>query len=440
MEKDASESELRRPSKEEEEKTARRTAEALGMTVADKIAASQPKSVASGKPAEPVFVRYTPNQQSAEHNSGATQRVIRLQEAPVDPLEPPRHKHKKLPGGPPSPPPPVMHSPPRKITVADQQSWKIPPVISGWKNSKGYTVPLDKRLAADGRGLVVNTVNDKFASLSESLFLAERTAREEIEQRAKLAKQIAQKDKERKEEEMRMLAARYRKQAAAVGEEERQTEDYAEAVKEASVEAQEERDELRRERQRDIKRDMRMEHRGKETKKSQEAEQRRSERDRERDVSEKIALGQKVGVSQDSLYDQRLFNQSAGMSSGFGQEDSYDLYDKPLFNGSTSAHLYKATKGNDELNNEGDGEAEARNLIEKSTSRFKADRGFKGTEGSAESRAAPVQFEREEADPFNQGALMAEARQRKDDRDDKGRGSKRGNDDDDDRADKRRRY
>jgi hypothetical protein len=37
--------------------------------------------------------------------------------------------------------------------VADQEAWKIPPSISNWKNAKGYCIPLDKRLAADGRGL-----------------------------------------------------------------------------------------------------------------------------------------------------------------------------------------------------------------------------------------------------------------------------------------------
>jgi SNW domain-containing protein 1 len=46
-----------------------------------------------------------------------------------------------------------MHSPTRKVTVKEQQEWKIPPCISNWKNAKGYTIPLDKRLAADGRGL-----------------------------------------------------------------------------------------------------------------------------------------------------------------------------------------------------------------------------------------------------------------------------------------------
>lgn len=59
----------------------------------------------------------------------------------------------QIPRGPPEDPTPVMHSPPRKVTVADQEAWKIPPSISNWKNAKGYTIPLDKRLAADGRGL-----------------------------------------------------------------------------------------------------------------------------------------------------------------------------------------------------------------------------------------------------------------------------------------------
>lgn len=61
--------------------------------------------------------------------------------------------NQKIPRGPPSPPAPILHSPTRKVTVKEQQEWKIPPCISNWKNAKGYTIPLDKRLAADGRGL-----------------------------------------------------------------------------------------------------------------------------------------------------------------------------------------------------------------------------------------------------------------------------------------------
>jgi SNW domain-containing protein 1 len=72
---------------------------------------------------------------------------------PSDPLEPPKFKHKRLPGGAPDAPVPIMHSPPRKLSVAEAAQWKIPPCVSSWKNAKGYIIPLDKRLANDGRGL-----------------------------------------------------------------------------------------------------------------------------------------------------------------------------------------------------------------------------------------------------------------------------------------------
>lgn len=53
--------------------------------------------------------------------------------------------------GPDEPPVPILHSPQRKVTVQDQKDWKIPPCISNWKNARGYTIPLEMRLAADGR-------------------------------------------------------------------------------------------------------------------------------------------------------------------------------------------------------------------------------------------------------------------------------------------------
>ena len=50
----------------------------------------------------------------------------------------------------------------------DQQEWKIPPCISNWKNSKGYTRPLEKLLAADGRGLQDGVVSrDAMAGVNQ---------------------------------------------------------------------------------------------------------------------------------------------------------------------------------------------------------------------------------------------------------------------------------
>merc|ERR1712126_152754 len=148
---------------------------------------------------------------------GASQRVIRMVDVQKDPMSPPRFKiNKKIPRGPPSPPAPVMHSPTRKVTVKEQQDWKIPPCISNWKNQKGYTIPLDKRLAADGRGLQQAHINENFPKLAEALYLADRKARESVEARAQLEKKIAAKEKESKEQKLRDLAQKAREERAGI--------------------------------------------------------------------------------------------------------------------------------------------------------------------------------------------------------------------------------
>lgn len=137
-------------------------------------------------------------------------------EAQVDPMEPPKHPFKKVPRGPVEDPVPVLHSPPRKLTVADQQAWKIPPCVSNWKNAKGFIIPLDKRLAADGRGLQEITINNKFATLSESLYVAERKASEDLRIRNQIRKKMAIQEKEEREKDLREMAAQARLERAGV--------------------------------------------------------------------------------------------------------------------------------------------------------------------------------------------------------------------------------
>ncbi|KAF2303977.1 hypothetical protein GH714_025822 [Hevea brasiliensis] len=161
------------------EETTHETKAALEKIVNVRLSAAQPKNVPK-QSSESKYIKYKPSQQSAAFNSGAKERIIRMVEMPVDPLEPPKFKHKRVPKASGSPPVPVMHSPPRPVTVKDQQDWKIPPCISNWKNPKGYTIPLDKRLAADGRGLQDVQINDNFAKLSEALYVAEQKAREAV--------------------------------------------------------------------------------------------------------------------------------------------------------------------------------------------------------------------------------------------------------------------
>ncbi|KAL3659173.1 hypothetical protein V7S43_015753 [Phytophthora oleae] len=400
VEKDGDAAALALPSRDEEVETASRTRDALQALVQGKVASSLPTNVCRQKSVKETakYIRYTPNDQGT---SGASkQRIIRMVEVAKDPMEPPKFQHTKAVRGPPSPPVPVLHSPPRKLTVADQQSWKIPPCISNWKNSKGFTIALDKRLAADGRGLQQVTVNDNFASLSEALAIAERKAREEVNMRAQVQKKLAMKQKEQKENELRELASKARMERAGIradsGDEEEDRSRrrrsssagsdrrYSDDDGDSDAEGRRERDQIRRERKKEREREMRMEKLGKKGKLA---------RDQDRDISEKIALGQlqgggKAGGS-DGIFDSRLFNQSQGISSGFGQEDEYNVYSKPMVDrGKASVYRPKGDDGAFDADKEYD---ELKGGHQK---RFKADKQFRGTEAVARGggRDGPVQF------------------------------------------------
>jgi len=213
---DEDNAELQRPDEDEVAEATEKTRAALEKLTSSKISAAMPVRAAD-KTAPAQFIRYTPSQQGDAFNSGAKQRVIRMVEVQKDPMSPPRFKiNKKIPRGPPSPPAPVMHSPTRKVTVKEQQDWKVPPCISNWKNQKGYTIPLDKRLAADGRGLQQVHINENFSKLAESLYLADRKARESVEARAQLEKKMAAKEKEAKEMKLRDLAQKAREERAGI--------------------------------------------------------------------------------------------------------------------------------------------------------------------------------------------------------------------------------
>jgi SNW domain-containing protein 1 len=466
QEKDVDSEQLARPSEEEERRNVERTRAALGKLVEKKVSVSQPSQVRVER-REPVFIRYTPAETSQSHNSGAVQRIVRVQDAPVDPLAPPKFKTLRLPGqGADEAPAPVLHSPTRKLSKEEVAEWRVPPSISNWKNKRGYTIPLDQRMANDGRGLQEVRVNAGFAKLAEALYIAERVARQDIEERARIQQEVARRRKEAKEEELRALAAKALAESQAPGaravaaprrpeedvpmreargsggsgggggggsesgsegrgeeeeedEEEREEEEKRERVR---------REELRREKEREIRRDLRIEQIRDEKRKTAA----RAREDEDRDVSEKIALGQKVARSQESMFDQRLFNQEQGLSSGFAAEDAYDVFDRPLFQGSSAQAVYRPRRDAAEGGGDGDeggGATEAsrnvRALLEKgqevNTARFRADRQFQGTEdGSlaaataaaaarAGGRTKPVEFEREQPDPFGVAELFAQA-------------------------------
>lgn len=382
--------ELQMPDEETLQDTTEQTRLALEKLTNQKISAALPVRAAE-KQGPAQYIRYRPSQQGEAFNSGAKERVIRMVEAQVDPLEPPRFKiNKKIPRGPPSPPAPVLHSPSRKVTVKEQKEWKIPPCISNWKNAKGYTIPLDKRLAADGRGLQQVHINEKFAKMAEALFIADRKAREAVEARAQLEKKLAQKEKEKKEDALRQMAQKARDERAGIR-------NHDDAGPSADVR---ERDEIRNERHKDRARERNL---------ARAAPDKRSklQRERERDISEQIALGMpaKTNMTGEAQFDQRLFNTTKGMDTGYGDDEAYNVYDKPWReSGSLANHLYRPSKA---LDQDAYGEDLERIV---NTNRFVPDKEFSGTDRSAQAaRQGPVQFEKEE-DPFGLDQFLNEAK------------------------------
>ncbi|KAJ8793780.1 hypothetical protein J1605_019201 [Eschrichtius robustus] len=384
----ADDPDLQRPDEEAIKEITEKTRVALEKSVSQKVAAAMPVRAAD-KLAPAQYIRYTPSQQGVAFNSGAKQRVIRMVEMQKDPMEPPRFKiNKKIPRGPPSPPAPVMHSPSRKMTVKEQQEWKIPPCISNWKNAKGYTIPLDKRLAADGRGLQTVHINENFAKLAEALYIADRKAREAVEMRAQVERKMAQKEKEKHEEKLREMAQKARERRAGI----------KTHVEKEDGEARE-RDEIRHDRRKERQHDRNL---------SRAAPDKRSklQRNENRDISEVIALGvPNPRTSNDVQYDQRLFNQSKGMDSGFagGEDEIYNVYDQAWRGGKDMAqNIYRPSKNLDKDMYGDDLEARIK------TNRFVPDKEFSGSDRRQRGREGPVQFEE---DPFGLDKFLEEAKQ-----------------------------
>ena len=446
-----------RPAEEDEDAVAKETILAIQGKVDKKQAVMNPKHVPQ-VPGEAQYIRYTGSSAGAQ----TAGRIIKMQDMPVDPLEPPKFKHIKVPRGSGSPPAPVMHSPPRKLSAEERQDWKIPPCVSNWKNNAGHTIPLDKRLAADGRGLQEVQINDGFAKFSEALYIAENKARNAVETRAKMQRELLSREKERKEAELRELAmnARMERSGRTVDRrsvrdgrdegvavvrqdddqdgncgrdhrrddrrdpdyrDDRDDRDYrgdrpvdyhrrrdhsaspdahlrgasnhrdrdddddrrdAGGSREESA-AQRRRDEIREERRKERERERRLEARN-----AHGYKRSKLTRDKDRDISEKIALGMAKVTGGEAMYDQRLFNQETGQQAGVGADDTYNLYDKPLFTDRSDVYRGRAS------NREGEDP-------DVDTSRFKPSKGFSGADKSS---GKAVEFEKEgdggAADPF----------------------------------------
>ena len=134
-----------------------------------------------------------------------------------------------------------------------------------------------------------------------------------------------------------------------------------------------------------------------------------------------MALGlAKPTLSKESMLDSRLFNREA-LPNSFADDDAYNLYDKPLFHGSTAVAAIYKSRGN---LNQGSEEQFGGGTEDGITKALDNDRFGLGTAGKhgfegadlQEATEGPVQFEKDSADVFGVDSFLDQAK----------RGQKRG--------------
>ena len=120
----------------------------------------------------------------------------------------------------------------------------------------------------------------------------------------------------------------------------------------------------------------------------------------DRDISETVALGLMKPTKQETMYDERLFNRTSGMNSGFSGEDAYNIYDKPLFKQSQSKTFVPKRDKNEMV-----GGVERQGIED-----LVKNRGFSGTEATGD-KSGPVRFKKyEQDDVFGVDAFMTAAK------------------------------
>jgi SNW domain-containing protein 1 len=377
------------------------------------------------------------------HTSGNV-RIVRIKEVQEDPFAPAQYKKKKAPPGPGSPPEPITRSPPRKLTLKDQLEFKVPPCISNWKNPKGYTIPIEMRLSADGRTLKTPTVNEKFSHFTNALHLSEKQAKKELQEKARIQRTLKYREMQKKEEEMRQRAREAREEKDKIFKREEIEDSDSDSSSDESPKKRvfdkmleselssqkshrkkkskkkskksKKTKKIKKKKSKKSKKKLEFNRPGQKVKLSKEERQRniirhtikreaerehrlskvssqkgKMIREKERELAEKLALGQHVsGGNTGGLgFDDRLMNMDSGLDSGFKGSSNPELYDKPLFTQQIKHNIYAGAQEALDNDVEDEEEIDYFGRIEKVT---KNRRKNKKKEGPI--RRAPVEFEK----------------------------------------------
>ena len=227
--------------------------------------------------------------------------IIRIAEKRNDPFDPSRFRTRKSIALQEDDPETIMTAPLKKLTPEEEKYWNIPPCVSNWRNPAGNVIPLDKRVAADGRRNQRPELSDKFAPFTRALEQTMSSINEAAKQRAIQQRQLLlkqqQEEEERQKEEIRKLRDEKLKLALKRTKEEKRHE------------------KLLREH----------------------IEERKRIKQKKRDISAAVSDGRVLSTetyrqnSGEDVFDTNLFGRNAGIDHGYGDEDSYNVYDQPLF-------------------------------------------------------------------------------------------------------------
>ena len=291
------------------------------------------------------------------NNSNKNSHLIKLVALPVDPLSNLKYKHHKIPLSNTNEKNfvPVLHSAPAPLSLEEQKKWKIPPCVNMSNNPKGLVIPLDIRLANDGRNLREYKANKNFAKFADILAMTEKKVRKEIEERNKIAQSIQIAAAMKKEKELKEAAKQARMERKSytnknstnnnssmvysldtsdiLNNKEEEGNYLLKNKRERSKDKEEnerkERNELREIRKRDIEYERRLE-----LIKQYEKEG--------RDINDKILLGQNNMINNNNVIDSRLYELEGGIENPFDYNEDCQVYDKPLFNGKNKlSNIYK---------------------------------------------------------------------------------------------------
>lgn len=312
---------------------------------------------------ESVYVTYKPKQENDAENKNT--KIIAISENQVDPFMQSKFKHRKMKKENDDIPVPVLSSPKKKLTTDDHKKWVIPPCLSNWKNSKGYTLPLHMRLTADLRGSKNIELSEKFAQFNDVFNLTEKQIRQDLQERNKLRDAIKIADQLKKENELIELSKELNHQKNRYNiNSETSSVNYSnldnQSERNLSIKSDCDSKYLQNKRFSGFDSSVAGDSSYKYSELSNKKFDKLSEsnvnndinsldlrlletRNKIREINEKKLINQqksryeenkdvKPNLTNEDLMDSRLYNKTSGLESGLGNDEDYNLYDKPLFN------------------------------------------------------------------------------------------------------------